>query len=486
MSLLRDFLLECISMFPLVVAYCVFLASGVACVAIAHLIIHYCWFVYPDWVLLFAVCALVAYLFFFRLGPMGRARRVIRMSMFLGLIPSFPVLPAHIGTSEPLQRIPAKVVHRPQTHCRDICEVDGLGPLRIAEKQSSLVRLESVQHELRNFFPAPTALLTRTPPRRASLLRPMTTSKWKGSHLCRMKFSLGDSVKINYQAPESKEDSSIVHDTQMEDLVEQFASLHLCSDPVSPPQSLMSLDSYDETPFLVEPIDVDASAGLADANVVPLFMPVDAVAVLDEDVVMMEGGGSGSSVVVDVLAPGNVQQENYVNLQQSVEPDLSEVDPGVVLTASGLAPAYSMRMTSGLATASMSVTSELASAFTSPVVDNVTSASELVGLASASSTPSASGSTMQMTSGLASASMSSGFGLATASTDLASGSATRKTSGSAMSEGFGRIASGSASASSMRMTSGLATASMSSASGLAPAAFVPSSEPGVSVADRSI
>ncbi|KAI9265190.1 hypothetical protein BDA99DRAFT_44661 [Phascolomyces articulosus] len=416
------------------------------------------------------------------------------------------------------------------THCLDIEEGHGLGEevpffVKIRQEgyeahQARLERLASVQSTkvVGSIAPA-VALLPRRHRRfrmMASVLRPMTPLNRELPQTSRA--VLGDSDAVSGRVP--KVAPPTVRDTEMEDLVKQFESMHLCSDPVSPQAIFMSLDSSDETPFMVEPFveDTSAAADLGDSNVVPIYMPVEVEAIADGDVDMLGGDSSTSFVVVDEYAPGNVQQEeNPFNLQHVVEP---LVDPAVVLNvpASGLATA-SMRMTSGLATASMSVTSELASAFKSPVVDNVTSASPSASgstmrmtsgsamsdktselatafkssgfgltsastdLASGSATRKTSGSAMSgMTSGLASASKSSGFGLATASTDLASSSAMRKTSGSAMSEGFGYSASGSASASSMRKTSGSAMSDMTS--GLATASMS-SSPADVSVVDRS-
>ncbi|KAI9278437.1 hypothetical protein BDA99DRAFT_554071 [Phascolomyces articulosus] len=495
------------STLPLITAVTALHAGMYVSVVVIHKIIDYCWYKHPDRAAVVATGAFVAHSVFFRYDASARTDRVLRLAKFLGLVLPLPVLPAHLGTSVPVvdSRIKVATV-RPMTHCLDIEEGHGLGEevsffegirqqcyeaqkarsARLASVQSTLVGRGSdlsVLLPYRNRWLANKSVM-------ASVLRPLTPSFLELPQTSRA--ALGDSKAVSDCVPESQKfaDPPTERDIEMEDLVEQFESMHLCTIPASPSPSIMSLDSFDETPLVVEPFGEDAPAvtDLGDSNVVPIFMPVEVEAISDGNVDMLEGDSSTAFVVVDEYAPGCVQQEeNPFNLQHVVEPF---VDPAVVLNvpASGLATA-SMRMTSGLATASMSVTSELASAFKSPVVDNVTSATLS---ASGSTMRMTSGSAMSMTSGLASASMSSGSGLASASTDLASGSAMRKTSGSAMSNmtsglasasmssGFGLatastdLASGSAmrktSGSAMsNMTSGLASASMSSGFGLATA-----------------
>ncbi|KAI9265178.1 hypothetical protein BDA99DRAFT_559251 [Phascolomyces articulosus] len=285
---------------------------------------------------------------------------------FLGLALPLPVLPAQLGTSVPVVESRVKVVTpRPMTHCLDIEEGHGLGEevpffVKIRQEgyeahQARLERLASVQSTkvVGSIAPA-VALLPRRHRRfrmMASVLRPMTPLNRELPQTSRA--VLGDSDAVYGRVPEVAPPT--VRDTEMEDLVKQFESMHLCSDPVSPQASVMSLDSSDETPFMVEPFveDTSAAAGLGDSNVVPIYMPVEVEAIADDDVDTLGGDSSTSFVVVDEYAPGNVQQEeNPFNLQHVVEP---LVDPAVVLNvpASGLATA-SMRMISGLATASMS------------------------------------------------------------------------------------------------------------------------------------
>ncbi|KAI9261583.1 hypothetical protein BDA99DRAFT_79915 [Phascolomyces articulosus] len=440
-------------------------------VIVIHKIIDYCWYKHPERAAVVATGAFVAHSVFFRYDASARTDRVLRLAKFFRLVLPLPVLPAQLGTSVPVVESRVRVATvRPMTHCLDIEEGHGLGEevsffVKIRQEcyeahKARLERLASVQSTkvVGSIAPA-VALLPRRRRRfrmMASVFRPLTPLNRELPQTSRAE--LGDSDAVLGHVLEI--DPPTERDIEMEDFVERFESMHLCTIPVSPSPSIMSYDSFDETPPVVEPFVEGASsaADLGDSNVVPIYMPVEVEAIADDGVDMLEGDSSTAFAVVDEYAPGNVQQEeNQFNLQHVVDP---LVDPTVVLNvpASGLATA-SMQMTSGLATASMSVTSEPASAFKSPVVDNVTSA-----------TLSASGSTMRkpsgsvmsnMTSGLASASKSSGFGLATASTDLASGSVKRKTSGSAMSQGSGHLASGLASAST-RMTSGLASASMSS------------------------
>ncbi|KAI9251801.1 hypothetical protein BDA99DRAFT_587999 [Phascolomyces articulosus] len=322
------------STIPLITAVTVLHVGMYVSVVVIHKIIDYCWYKHPQRAALVASGALVAHSVFFRHNASARTNRVLRLAKFLGLVLPLPVLPAQLGTSVPVVESRVKVVTpRPMTHCLDIEEGHGLGEeVSFFAHQARLERLASVQSTKMVGSIAPAVALLPHRHRRfrmmTSVLRPMTPLNRELPHTSRA--VLGDSNAVSGRVPEVS--SPTVRDNEI----------------------IMSLDSFDETPLVVEPfVEGDSAAtDLGDSNVVPIFMPVEAEAISDDNVDMLEGNSS-TAFVVDEYAPGYVkQEENPFNLQHVVEP---LVDPAVVLNvpASGLATA-SMRMTSGLATASIS------------------------------------------------------------------------------------------------------------------------------------
>ncbi|KAI9271580.1 hypothetical protein BDA99DRAFT_534069 [Phascolomyces articulosus] len=116
MSLLLNFLSECISVFPFFVVYCTFISSGLHVLLLPTCYYSLLLVRLPDWDFNFAVHALVTYSCFFSFDPLNGTRS------------------AYIRIST---RILVKVVRcRQQTHCWDNCA----GSLGTIEMHPLLVR----------------------------------------------------------------------------------------------------------------------------------------------------------------------------------------------------------------------------------------------------------------------------------------------------------------------------------------------------------